>query len=186
MAGDDRLGEALRGEPSAEGHPYCKSEFFRRPLPAEAIAALVEHLAKERVPGHSRELDFTPWGGAYNRVPADATAFVHRDELFLLQHAVVVDPGAPAAEWEAARRWLGQSWGMVHPWGPGECTRTSPTRTSRTGSTPTTGPTTTVWYAPKRGTIRTDSSASTNRSQVAFQETLHRLESLQVCAETGL
>jgi FAD/FMN-containing dehydrogenase len=120
MAGDDdRLGEASRREPSAEGHPYSKSEFFRRPLPAQAIAALVEHLAKERVPGQSRELDFTPWGGAYNSVSADATAFVHRDELFLLQHRVVVDPGAPAAEREAARRWLGQSWGMVHPWGSG-------------------------------------------------------------------
>jgi hypothetical protein len=93
MAGDDdRLGEASRGEPSAEGHPYSKSEFFRRPLPAEAIAALVEHLAKERVPGQSCELDLTPWGGSYNRVPADATAFAHRDELFLLQHTVIVDP----------------------------------------------------------------------------------------------
>ena len=71
------------------------------------------------MPGQSRELDFMPWGGAYNSVSADATAFVHRDELFLLQHRVVVDPGAPAAEREAARRWLGQSWGMVHPWGSG-------------------------------------------------------------------
>ncbi len=120
MAGDDdRLGEPSRGEPSVEGHPYSKSEFFRRPLPADALAALVEHLAKERVPGQSRELDFTPWGGAYNRVPADATAFAHRDELFLLQQAVVVDPGAPAAEREATRRWLARSWGSTRPWGSG-------------------------------------------------------------------
>ena len=66
-----------------------------------------------------RELDFTPWGGAYNRVPADATAFAHRDERFLLKQAVVVDPDAPATEREAARRWLARSWDQVHPWGSG-------------------------------------------------------------------
>jgi FAD/FMN-containing dehydrogenase len=120
MAGDDdRLGEASRGEPSAEGHPYSKSEFFRRPLPAEAIAALVEHLAKERVPGQSCELDLTPWGGSYNRVPADATAFAHRDELFLLQHTVIVDPDTSIADREAAQRWLARSWASTRPWGTG-------------------------------------------------------------------
>jgi hypothetical protein len=66
------------------------------------------------------------------------------------------------------------------------CTRTSPTRTSKTGHTPTTEPTATVWCAPKRGTIRTDSSASTNRSRVAFQETLHRLEGPQMVVGTGV
>jgi FAD/FMN-containing dehydrogenase len=120
MAGDDeRFGDTSQGEPSQQGHRFSKSEFFRRPLPTEAIAALVENLSKGRVPGQSRELDFTPWGGAYNRVRADATAFVHRDELFMLQHAVVVDPNAPTTEREAARRWLARSWASVHPWGSG-------------------------------------------------------------------
>jgi hypothetical protein len=116
MAGeDDRLGEGSDDEP--QGHPYSKSEFFRRLLPTEAIAALVEDFGRRA--GQSRELDFTPWGGAYNRVPAEATAFVHRDELFLLQHAVVVDPDASPIEREDARRWLTRSWGLVHPCGSG-------------------------------------------------------------------
>jgi hypothetical protein len=66
------------------------------------------------------------------------------------------------------------------------CTRTSPTRTSKTGHTPTTGPTTIVWCAPKRSTFRTDSSASTNRSRVAFRETLHRLAGPQIGVGTGV
>jgi FAD/FMN-containing dehydrogenase len=106
-------------EQPEDAHPFSKSEFFRRPLPGEAIAALVEHLSTDRVPGQSRELDFTPWSGAYNRVPADATAFVHRSELFLLKQAAVIDSGASTSEREAARAWLARSWALVHPWGSG-------------------------------------------------------------------
>jgi hypothetical protein len=83
------------------------------------VAALVENLEEQRIPEQSRELDFTPWGGAYNRVPAEATAFAHRDGHFLLLHAAVVDPDALSAEREAARSWLGRSWATAHPWGSG-------------------------------------------------------------------
>jgi hypothetical protein len=113
------LDENGPGEDRPQGHPLSKSEFFRRPLPAEAIDSLVENLVTGRASGQSRELDFTPWGGAYNRVVADATAFVHRDERFLLKHAVVVGPDASSGEREAARRWLARSWDLVRPWGSG-------------------------------------------------------------------
>jgi FAD/FMN-containing dehydrogenase len=118
MAGeDDRIGDAPNAEPS--GHSFSKSGFFRGPLPREAIEALVENLAEGRVAGQSRELDFSPWGGAYNRVPAEATAFSHRAELFLLQHVVVTGPDASATGTEDARRWLGRSWNLARPWGSG-------------------------------------------------------------------
>lgn len=107
---------AERGDGDDLGHLFSKSEYFRRPLPADAVAALVERFANDRVAGESRELDFTPWGGAYNRVPEDATAFAHRDERFLLKHAAVIDPGTDS---EPARRWLARSWATVHPWGAG-------------------------------------------------------------------
>jgi FAD/FMN-containing dehydrogenase len=102
-----------------DGHPYMKSEFFREPLPADAVEALVERFVRERRPGEARKLDFMPWGGAYNRVPTDGTAFPHREELFLLEHSVVVPPGFDAAATKAARAWLSDSWELTHPSGSG-------------------------------------------------------------------
>jgi hypothetical protein len=102
-----------------DGRLYMKSEFFREPLPAGAVEALVELFVRGRRPGEARKLDFMPWGGAYNRVPADATAFPHREELFLLEHSVVVPPGFDGAATEAARAWLSDSWELVHPSGSG-------------------------------------------------------------------
>jgi FAD/FMN-containing dehydrogenase len=116
------IGAAMGGEgeeAAAEGDPYSKSEYFRRPLPAEAISALIEQFEADREPGQARELDFTPWAGAYNRVAPDATAFPHRDALFLLKHGAEVEANSEAAEREAARRWLRGSWELVHPSGSG-------------------------------------------------------------------
>jgi FAD/FMN-containing dehydrogenase len=101
------------------GHSYSKSEFFRRELPADVIDALIAHLDEDRRPGQTRVLDLTPWGGAYNRVPAAATAFAHRAERFLLKQEVVVEAGAAGDDREAARRWLARSWALAHPWGSG-------------------------------------------------------------------
>jgi FAD/FMN-containing dehydrogenase len=116
---DDQREPAAPDQPPQQGHLYTKSEFFRQPLPDETVTALVEHLAGGPAGGHAREVSFTPWGGAYNRVPADATAFVHRDERFVVQHLVTVGPDAPATATDAARGWLRRSWGLVHPWGSG-------------------------------------------------------------------
>jgi FAD/FMN-containing dehydrogenase len=96
---------------------FAKSEFFARPLPPDAIGALLANFTAERARGEERELDFMPWGGAYNRVAPDATAFVHRTERFQLKHAAVLDSSAAPAARTAAHRWVHASWGAVHPWG---------------------------------------------------------------------
>jgi FAD/FMN-containing dehydrogenase len=111
--------ESARHDVVPPDHLVARSEFFRRPLPGDAIAALVRTLTRDRRPGESRELDFMPWGGAYNRVPADATAFVHRAERFQLKHAAVVGGRATASAAAAAHRWVNRSWTTVHPWGSG-------------------------------------------------------------------
>jgi FAD/FMN-containing dehydrogenase len=113
------LAEHGPGDDRPNGHQFSKSEFFRKPLPAEAVTALVENLTEGRNPGESRELDFTPWAGAYNRVPAGATAFAHRDERFLLLQVAVVESDASDVEREAMQGWLRRSWASVHPWGSG-------------------------------------------------------------------
>jgi Berberine and berberine like len=114
--------DPVEGEPPGQelrGHRFIKSEFFRRPLPPEAMQRLLDNLVRDRVSGQSRELDFSPWGGGYGRLRADRTAFVHRDELFWLKHATEVAPLAPAAEKERAHDWVTRSWETVHQHGTG-------------------------------------------------------------------
>jgi FAD/FMN-containing dehydrogenase len=110
------LAGAADGE---DGVMFCRSEYFARPLAPEAIAALVRHLGRDRVAGEARELDFSPWAGAYNRVPERDTAFAHREHRFLLKHAAEVGADAPPGAQDAARSWLARSWELVHPWGSG-------------------------------------------------------------------
>ena len=70
-----RLADDGPGEEPAPAAPRLRQV---RVLPATAaeptIAALVGHLAADRPAGQARVLDFSPWGGAYNRVPEEATA----------------------------------------------------------------------------------------------------------------
>jgi FAD/FMN-containing dehydrogenase len=73
-----------------------RSEFFDRPLPAAAVADLVDGLV-----GARQELNFTAMGGAYDRVAPDATAFAHRGRRFLLEHVGEDDARVDRA-WEIA------------------------------------------------------------------------------------
>ena len=104
------LAEHGPGEEGDERVHLSKSEFFRGPLSADAVAALVENARDPRA-----TLDFSPWGGAYNRVAADATAFPHRAERFVLKHDAAVEPGRAGA----ASEWLARSWEIAHPFGTG-------------------------------------------------------------------
>jgi FAD/FMN-containing dehydrogenase len=102
--------------PAEEGEgrfDYSKSEFFRQPLPPSAVQDLANHL--ENGPGERRELDFSPWGGAYNRVEQEATAFAHREERFVLKQTIATKGEAGDSE----RRWLDESWEITRPYGSG-------------------------------------------------------------------
>jgi FAD/FMN-containing dehydrogenase len=117
--GPEHPGRPMKCAPSPPSLVFSKSEFFRQRLPTEAIAALVDAFATGCTSGQTRELDFTPWGGAYNRTPPGATAFAHRSERFLVKHAVELQLDTSSRERHAGRDWLTRSWAIVHPWGSG-------------------------------------------------------------------
>jgi FAD/FMN-containing dehydrogenase len=98
---------------SADGMFASRNEFFREPIPRDVIEALVAGLVSEPAAGQARELDFSPWGGAYTAVAPDATAFPHRDARFLLKQTATVAPG------ERPGPWLDESFALTHPHGTG-------------------------------------------------------------------
>ena len=62
---------------------------------------------------------FDAWGGALNRIPKGATAFVHRDSRFLAQYFAAAAPGVPAAV-SKNRSWLREAHAAIHAEGNGE------------------------------------------------------------------
>lgn len=87
--------------------PRIRSECFAQPMTDRTIASLLSQLGEPRSAGR-RQLTFTAMGGAYRRVPEDATAFAHREVRFLLEH--IAEPGDP---------WVDRSWATAHAAGSG-------------------------------------------------------------------
>jgi FAD/FMN-containing dehydrogenase len=76
----------------------AKSSYANKPLTAAGIDVLIGQIEARRGTGSGPGivlLDSS--GGAINRVPKNATAFVHRDALFSLQYLAYWDPHAAAA-----------------------------------------------------------------------------------------
>jgi FAD/FMN-containing dehydrogenase len=105
---------------------HSASEFYREPLPSAVASAVVNTVAAYRIPGQARELAFTPMCGAYNQMSADATAFVHRDELFLLERTATSDPGERAATRAVAAQWLSQVRDVLAGYGTGRAYQNFP------------------------------------------------------------
>jgi hypothetical protein len=73
---------------------HAKSDYVNRPLPHAGRAAMI---AAAEAPG-SGALLCDAYGGAIGRVPHDATAFIHREEL----------RGAPIEQSRRRVRWQGR------------------------------------------------------------------------------
>lgn len=79
----------------------ARSDFYDRPLSAAGIGALLSGIRSVR--GGTGSFSLTALGGAVNRVPPTATAFVHRRSRVLAQYIAAWRPGTPG---ETARTWL--------------------------------------------------------------------------------
>jgi FAD/FMN-containing dehydrogenase len=115
--------QAPNGQLSREPS-YAKSDFFTRRLPPAAVRTLVAGI--EQVQGVRAEtagvgaIAFDALGGAVNRVAPAATAFVHRDALFLAQYSTSWRWGAPGSEVASQQAWLRRFYASLHPYASGQ------------------------------------------------------------------
>jgi FAD/FMN-containing dehydrogenase len=102
----------------------AKSDFFTRPLSSSGIATLLAQVEKfQGVPaaaGASGGVAFDACGGAINRVAPAATAFVHRDALFLAQYTTTWDTGGSAAGVAAQQAWQNAFHAAMGPYASGQ------------------------------------------------------------------
>jgi FAD/FMN-containing dehydrogenase len=100
----------------------AKSDYFDGPLSNDAIQEIVNQIDQRQGSSASSAgggVAFDAWGGALNRVAADATAFVHRGSLFLAQYFVIQQPGESVAQQRADAAWLNGFYTDVHPFAGG-------------------------------------------------------------------
>jgi FAD/FMN-containing dehydrogenase len=95
---------------------FAKSDYFDEPLPAKGRQVMIDWVERrQRAPAAgSGALLLDAYGGAYNRPPADATAFAHRDMLFSLQY------GAYLGSARASNRWINGVWRALRPYVSGQ------------------------------------------------------------------
>jgi FAD/FMN-containing dehydrogenase len=79
----------------------AKSDYVDRPLSARARATAIDWIERrQRTPSNgSGALLLDSYGGAINRVKPDATAFVHRGQLFCIQYLAYYGNSAATAAW---------------------------------------------------------------------------------------
>ncbi|MDR3608621.1 MAG: BBE domain-containing protein [Oligoflexia bacterium] len=88
--------------------PSCyaeRSRYVTDPLPSEAIEVIFDRLAQWPGGGSATAKLFS-WGGAISRIPRDATAFVHRDALFLASFSVGWPTQTPSDGAQTELEWL--------------------------------------------------------------------------------
>jgi FAD/FMN-containing dehydrogenase len=98
---------------------HAKSAYVARPLPHRARARMIDWIERrQRTPRlGSGALLLDAYGGAINRLRPEATAFVHRDQLFSIQFLAYFN-GATAGR--ASRRWVAGVHGALRPFTSGQ------------------------------------------------------------------
>lgn len=92
--------------------PYfkAKSDYVTQSLSPDAIGTIVRWIAS--APNAAAALQLQAYGGAVNRIAADATAFPHRSTLFNLQY---IAHWSQASEEAANMQWIRGFYGEMRP-----------------------------------------------------------------------
>ena len=92
----------------------AKSSISTAPLSSAGIDALLHQIEDKRTSGTGSGIVLLDsWGGAINRIPKAATAFVHRNALFSMQYLAYWDAGAASAPNVA---WLQRCFAALRPY----------------------------------------------------------------------
>lgn len=98
----------------------AKSDLFTTLLPRKGIASLVNAIAQRQASTLGEGgIGLDAFGGAINRVAANATAFVHRNALFGIQYTANWNANDPGSIASANNAWLINTWQGVRPYASG-------------------------------------------------------------------
>jgi FAD/FMN-containing dehydrogenase len=103
---------------------FAKSDFFTTPLSGRGLRKLLSGIEQIRgirgAVGGVGSVELSALGGAVNRVPAAATAFVHRDALFLAQYSTAWTSRGARDRVVNQRAWLQSFYTSLHRHASGE------------------------------------------------------------------
>jgi len=103
---------------------FAKSDFFAKPLRAHAIRVLVSGIQDvaglKGAAGGVGSITLEACGGAMNRPGSAATAFVHRDALFLAQYATTWTSPGRRSDVIRQQTWLRAYYQSLHPHASGQ------------------------------------------------------------------
>jgi hypothetical protein len=103
---------------------FSKSDFFTAPLSAAGIGTLLAGVAALPGTGGAHDgiggVQLDSLGGAVNRVRPGATAFVHRNALFMAQYTTDWYAGATAAGISNQHAWIRRLWSAMRPYASGQ------------------------------------------------------------------
>src|SRR5579883_270448 len=99
----------------------AKSDYFTSTLPRAGIEILVNFIARRQATSTlgAGGIGLDAYGGAINRVAANATAFVHRSALFSAQYSANWTVSDSDAIITANQQWLADLWQAMRPYASG-------------------------------------------------------------------
>lgn len=100
----------------------ARSDYITSLLPRQAIEILVNAIGSRQSSSilSNGGIGMDAFGGAINRVAADATAFVHRNALFSIQYTASWNANDPGSVVSANTTWLSNTWQDMRPYVSGE------------------------------------------------------------------